>query len=303
MRVFITGASGHIGSAVVPALISGDHEVIGLARSEASAAAIEAAGGRALRGDLDDLEGLRAAARAADGVIHLAYKHEAMVTGDYLGAAEDDLRVVRALGEALTDSGKPFVGIAGTLALAVPGRRDRPGTEHDTVESGPRIDAENFVIGLAEHGVRSSVVRLSPLVHSSLDHHGFTPMLIEIAATTGVSGYLGDGANRWPAVHTLDAARLIQLALERAPAGSRLHGVADEGVPFREIAEVIGQRVNVPVEPIAPEEAMAHFGFLGRVVGLDDATANAITRELLDWEPVHPGLIEDMKAGHYFAGR
>jgi nucleoside-diphosphate-sugar epimerase len=300
MRVFVTGASGHIGSALVPELIENGHEVVGLARSDRSAAILEAAGAEAYRGDLDDLDGLHQAAKAADGVVHLAFKHEAMQSGDYLGAVADDLRAIEAMAAALDGSGKPFVATGGTLMLALSGIQGRAGTEEDVVTGGPRVDAENTVIGLAEHGVRSSLVRLSPLVHSSLDHHGFAHLLIGIARGKGVSGYVGDGANRWPAVHTLDAARLYRLALESAPAGSRLHGVADEGVPFRDIAEVIGRRLNLPVKSVDPQDAGEHFGFLGNFAGLDNWTSSTGTRQLLAWEPTHEGLLDDLTHGHYF---
>ena len=302
MRVFVTGASGHIGSALVPELLGSGHQVVGLARSDRSAAALEAAGAEAYRGDLDDLDGLHAAAAAADGVVHLAFKHEAMATGDYLGAIADDLKAIEAMGAGLEGSGKPFVGTGGTLMLAFGGTKDRAGTERDVVTGGPRVDAENTVAGFGERGIRSSLVRLSPLVHSSLDHHGFAHQLIGIARAKGVSGYVGDGANRWPAVHTLDAARLYLLALESAPAGSRLHGVGDEGVPFRDIAEVIGRRLNLPTASIDPQDAGEHFGFLGALVGLDNPTSNALTRELLGWEPTHAGLLDDLTHGHYFDG-
>ncbi len=302
MRVFVTGASGHIGSALVPELLGHGHQVVGLARSDRSVAALEAAGAEVWRGDLDDLDGLHAAASAADGVVHLAFKHEAMSSGDYLGAIADDLKAIEAMGAALDGSGKPFVGTGGTLMLALGGVQGRPGTERDVITGGPRADAENTAAGFADHGVRSSIVRLSPLVHSSLDHHGFAHQLIGIARAKGVSGYVGDGANRWPAVHTLDAARLYLLALESAPAGSRLHGVADEGVPFREIAEVIGSRLGLPTASVDPRDAGEHFGFLGALVGRDNPTSNALTRELLGWEPVHAGLLDDLATGHYFDG-
>ena len=302
MRVFVTGASGHIGSALVPELIGSGHQVVGLARSDRSAAALEAAGAEAWRGDLDDLDGLHAAAAAADGVVHLAFKHEAMATGDYLGAIADDLKAIEAMGAALDGTGKPFVGTGGTMMLALGGIKGRPGTEQDAVTGGPRVDAENTVTGFAERGIRSSIIRLSPLVHSSLDHHGFAHQLIGIARGKGVSGYVADGSNRWPAVHTLDAARLYLLALESAPAGSRLHGVADEGVPFREIAEVIGSRLGLPTASVAPQDAGEHFGFLGLLAGLDNPTSSALTRELLGWEPSHAGLLDDLTHGHYFDG-
>jgi nucleoside-diphosphate-sugar epimerase len=300
MRVFVTGASGHIGSALVPELLQNGHEVIGLARSDRSAAILKAAGAEVHRGDLDDLDGLREAAAAADGVIHLAFKHEAMQSGDYLGAIADDLKAIEAMGAGLEGTGKPFVGTGGTLMLTFAGIKGRAGTEEDVLTGGPRVDAELAVTGFGERGVRSSLIRLSPIVHSSLDHHGFAHILIGIARDKGVSGYVGDGENRWPGVHTLDAARLYRLALESAPAGSRLHGVADEGVPFRDIAAVIGSRLGLPVKSIDPQDAGEHFGFLGNFVGLDNWTSNTRTREILGWEPAHEGLIDDLTHGHYF---
>ena len=300
MRVFVTGASGHIGSALVPELIENGHQVVGLARSDRSAALLEAAGAEVRRGDLDDLDGLGEAAKAADGVVHLAFKHEAMVTGDYLSAIADDLKAIEAMGAALEGSGKPFVGTGGTLMLALSGISGRAGTEDDVLTGGPRVEAENTVSELAERGVRSSIIRLSPIVHSSLDRHGFTNVLIGTARDKGVSGYVGDGENRWPAVHTLDAARLYRLALESAPAGSRLHGVADEGVPFKEIAAAIGRGLGVPVARVAPQDAAEHFGFLGGFVARDNWTTSARTRELLGWAPAHEGLLDDLRDGHYF---
>ena len=233
MRVFVTGASGWVGSAVVPELIGAGHEVVGLARSDASAEALTAAGAEVQRGSLDDVEVLRAAADASDGVIHLAFKHDLMGAGDFAGAAAADFAAIKALAGPLEATGKPFVISSGTLMLALSGITGRPATEADAVSGGMRVDAENYVIGLAERGVRSSAIRLPPIVHSSLDHHGFAHILIAIARQSGVSGYVDDGANRWPSVHTLDAARVYRLALESAPAGSRLHAVADEGIPFR----------------------------------------------------------------------
>jgi nucleoside-diphosphate-sugar epimerase len=300
MRVFVTGASGHIGSALVPELLGNGHEVVGLARSDRSAAALRAAGAEVWRGDLDDLDGLRAAAKAADGVVHLAFKHEVMLSGDFLGAVADDLAAIEAMGAALEGSNKPFVATGGTLMLASAEIQERPNLEQDVLAGGPRVDAENMVVGFAERGIRSSWVRLAPLVHSSLDHHGFSHLLIGIARDKGVAGYVGDGANRWPALHTLDAARLYRRAIESAPAGSRLHGVGDEGVPFKDIAEVIGRRLNLPVKSIDPQDAGEHFGFLGNFVALDDWTSNASTREILDWAPAHEGLIDDLTHGHYF---
>jgi nucleoside-diphosphate-sugar epimerase len=300
MRVFVTGASGHIGSAVIPELLEAGHQVVGLARSDTSAAVIEAAGAEVRRGNLDDLDGLREAAAAADGVIHLAFKHEWMRTGDFAGAIASDRTAIEAMAAGLEGSGKPFVGTSGTLMLTLGGISGRPGTEEDAIESGPRVDAENFVVGLADRGVRSSVLRLPPIVHSDLDHHGFAPALIGIARSTGVAGYVGDGSNRWPSVDTRDAARLYRLALEAAPAGSRLHAVADEGVPLRDIAEVIARKLDVPTASIAPEDANEHFSFLGAFVGVDNPTSSERTRRLLDWEPTHPGLLADLDQGHYF---
>jgi nucleoside-diphosphate-sugar epimerase len=296
MRVFVTGASGHIGAAVVPELIEAGHEVVGLARSEASAVALTALGAKVRRGDLDDLDGLREAAAAADGVIHLAFKHD---LGDLIRAAEYDLRAVQTMGTAIEGSNKPFVVTSGTLllGLAAPGRL---ATEQDTIDSGPRVDSENATVALAERGVRSSVVRLPPLVHSSLDHHGFAHRLIGTARDKGVSAYVGDGSNRWPALHTLDAAHLYRLALESAPAGSRLHGIGDEGVAFRDIAEVIGRYLNLPIASVAPESANQHFGFLGPLVAIDNPTSSKRTQELLGWQPTRPGLIDDLDEGHYF---
>jgi nucleoside-diphosphate-sugar epimerase len=295
MRVFVTGASGHIGSALVPELLQAGHQVTGLARSEESAAALVAMGADVRRGDLDDLEGLQAAAADSDGVIHLAFKHD---FSDFLGNVESDRRAVEAIGEALVGSGKPFVGTSGTLMVAfVEGRL---ATEEDTLPAGPRIDAENYAIALADRGVRSSVVRLAPLVHSNLDHHGFTHHIIDCARKSGVSAYVGDGTNRWPALHTLDAARLYRLALESAPAGTRLHGVADEGVAFRDIAESVGRHLNLPTKSITAEEAPEHFGFLAPLSVLDDATSSERTQKILDWHPVQKDLLADLDEGHYF---
>jgi nucleoside-diphosphate-sugar epimerase len=297
MHVFVTGATGHIGSAVVNELLETGHQVTGLARSEQSAAALTAKGAQAHRGDLDDLDGLRKATAAADGVIHLAFRHD---FDDFVGGAETDLRAVKAMGEMLAGSDRPFVNTSGTLLLAGVAQ-GRTATENDAAEGGPRIDSENAAVALAERGVRSSVIRLSPLVHSTLDHHGFAHRLINIAREKGVSAYIGDGTNRWPGVHTLDAAHLYRLALEAAPASTRLHGVADEGVPFRDIAAVIGRHLELPVVSISAEQAWEHFGFLGFFGQLDNPTSSALTQKLLDWQPNGPGLIEDLDEGHYFA--
>lgn len=297
MRVFVTGATGHIGSVVVQELIDEGHKVVGLARSDTSAGALAAAGAEVHRGALDDLDSLHEAAVEADGVIHLAFDND---FSDYVAAGAADLRAVETIGAALEGSGKPFVITSGTLllALAAPGR---VGTEDDVADPAlPRAASEVTTIALAQRGVRSSVVRLPPTVHSSLDHHGFVPRLIGTARDTGVSAYVGDGSNRWPAVHTLDAAHLYRLALEAAPAGSRVHAVADEGVPFRDIAGVIGGHLNVPVVGISAEEAHAHFGFLGAFVSLDNPTSSTLTQKLLGWPATHAGLLDDLDQGHYF---
>ncbi|WP_328651868.1 SDR family oxidoreductase [Micromonospora sp. NBC_00330] len=301
MRVFVTGASGHLGSAVVPELLSAGHQVIGLARSDTSATTIEKLGAQAHRGDLSDLDVLREEAAASDGVIHLAFRHDLMVDGDLDGAAKADLDALTALADGLAGSGKPLVGTSGTAMLAMGGIVGRPGTEHDTFPGGGyRIDAENFVAGLASRGVRSSIVRLAPTVHSSLDHYGFITAIIAAARRKGYAAHVGAGTNRWPAVHTLDAAVLYRLALEKAPAGTRLHGAADEGVPFQQIAAAIGHNLGIPVRSIGPDEADDHFGFLGSFAQMDNPTSSAITRELLGWTPTHPGLIADLDEGHYF---
>jgi nucleoside-diphosphate-sugar epimerase len=303
MRVFVTGASGHIGLPVVRDLLAAGHKVVGLARSEASAEKIESAGAEVRRGTLDDLDGLRDAARNADGVIHLAFKHDIAFSGDFAGAVAADLRAVEAFGEALAGSGKPFVNTTGTMLLAH-SVRGRAGTEDDEGQEGgnPRVASENISLAFAKRGVRTSIMRLAPTVHSSLDHHGFIPMIVAAARKNGFSAYVGDGLARWPTVHTLDAARLYRLALEAAPAGARIHAAAEEGVSFRSIAEAIGRGLNVPAKSI-PAEKMGDIlgGFLGMIAQLDNLTSSARTRELLGWKPTHADLLADIAEGHYFA--
>jgi nucleoside-diphosphate-sugar epimerase len=300
MRVFVTGASGHIGSPVIAELLDAGHEVVGLARTDESAAKIEAAGAEVRRGDLDDLDGLKEAAAEADGVIHLAFRHDLMATGDMEGAIATDMAATQAFGDALAGRDKAFVNTSGTLMLAMMGL-GRTGTEEDRSPGGHRADVENATLELADRGVRSSVVRLSPLVHSDLDKHGFGPILIGIAREKGFAGYPGEGANRWPAVHTRDAATLYRRAVESATAGQVLHGVGDEGVPLREIAEGIARGTGLEARSVPEPEIPDYFGFLAGFITLDDPTSNAKTRTTLDWQPTHPGLIEDLAAAHYFA--
>jgi nucleoside-diphosphate-sugar epimerase len=297
VRVFVTGGSGFIGSAVVVELLGAGHEVVGLARSDRAAAALAAAGAEVHRGSLEDLDSLHRGAAAADGVTHLAFDNTGMHT-DYIGAAQTDLAAVEAMSAALEGSGKPFIVTSGTLVLSLssPGRT---GTEDVVPDSSlPRAASENAIVSMAERGVRSSAIRLPPTVHGE-GEHGFVPMLIAIARQTGVSGYVGDGSNRWPAVHRLDAARLYRLALESAPAGTRLHAVAEEGIAIREIADAIGTGLGVPVEPIPDERAAEHFAFLFLPLSLDNPTSSERTRQLVGWEPKQATLLEDIAAGHY----
>jgi nucleoside-diphosphate-sugar epimerase len=301
MRVFVTGASGHIASAVIPELLNNGHQVVGLARSDASAEGVAALSAEVRRGDLDDLEGLEQAVAESDGVIHLAFKHEAVRTGDFMGAVSADMAATQAIGEAMIGTDKPFVTTGGTLMLAMAGITGRPGTEDDQAQAGPRTDAANYTTALASRGVRSSVVRLAPMVHSGLDHHGFTHALIGFARENGAAAYVGDGANRWPAANTYDIGVLYRLALERAPAGSTFHGVGDTGIPRKVIAEAIAGKLGVEAKSIAEDEAPQYLGFLAAFAGLDNPTSNEKTREVLGWEPTHPGWVEDVETGHYIA--
>lgn len=280
MRIFVTGSTGYIGSAVVRELIDAGHEVVGLTRSDNGAAVLKEAGAEVHRGALDDIESLRSGAFAADGVIHLAFNQNGDFS-NFAGSLAMDLRAIETMGEALEGSSKPFVI-----------------TAHLNGEA-----SENAAMALAKRGVRTSIVSLAPSVHGEGDK-GFVPKLIKIARDKGFSAYIGDGSNRWPAVHRLDAAQLFRLAVEKAPAGSRLNGRAEEGVPFRDIASVIGKHLNLPVISISREEADTHFGFLGALAALDIPTvipgSSVQTKELLGWQPVYPGLIADIEQGHYF---
>jgi len=305
MKIFVTGASGWIGSAVVPELIGAGHEVTGLARSDASAQALVKAGAQVEHGTIDDLGLLAKAAAASDGVIHLAFKHDIAFTGDFEGASNADRTAVDTFGDALAGSGKPFVIASGLLGLT-PGQvaTERDGLTPDSGAGhgeGPsaRLATAHATLALADRGVRSSVLRLPPTVHGDGDN-GFVAILVGIAREKGVSGYIGDGSNRWPAVHRLDSARLFRLALESAPAASTLHAVADEGVPTRAIAEVIGRHLDLPIVSIAPEDAGEHFSWLGGFFAIDAPASSTLTRELLAWQPTQPGLIEDLDQGHYF---
>ena len=298
MRVFVTGATGWVGSAVVKDLIDAGHEVLGLARSDAGAEALAAMGASVQRGELDDFNSLRSGAAACDGVIHTAFKSG---FADFQANADLDRRVIEAIGDVLAGSGRPFVTTSGTLIVALGGTGGLV-TEHDEPDvSIPRVASEVANRLLAARGVRSSVIRLSPSVHGNGDQ-GFVPRLIDIARKTGVSAYIGDGTNRWPAVHRLDAARAFRLALEKGEAGSRFHAVGDEGIEVRKIAEVIGRHLNLPISSKTREEAGDHFGFLAMFLGLNAPASSTLTRERLDWTPSHRGLIADLEEGSYFDG-
>lgn len=294
MKIFITGATGFIGSAIVQELISAGHQVLGLARSDAAAASLAAAGAKVLRGSLEDLESLRSGADSADGVIHAGFNHD---WSNYAAAADTDKRAIDTLGAALAGSDRPLIVTSGTLLAQ---RQGPLATEEDAPNPSFPRKSEEAALAMASRGVRISVLRLPPSVHGDGDH-GFVPALISIAREKGVSAYVGDGRNRWPAVHRLDAAHLYRLVLEKGSAGARYHGVADEGVPFRGIADIIGRRLHVPVIAESLEETADHFGWMAPFVGVDCPASSAQTQVRLGWRPSQPGLIPDLDQPHYFA--
>ncbi len=294
MKVFVTGATGFIGSAIVQELIGAGHQVLGLARSDKSADALIAAGAEVHRGSLDDLDSLKRGAAAADGVIHTAYNHD---FSQYIAAGQTDREAIEALASALTGTNRPLIVTAGLAGLSTPGRF---GTEDDTLAPSPR-QSEDVATELAAKGVHTCVVRLAPSVHDDGDQ-GFVPFLIHIARQKGESPYIGDGQNRWAAVHRLDAAHLFRLALEKGESGAKYHGAGDHGIPFRDIAEVIGRHLNVPVVSKTPDEAPAHFDWMARFAALDMAASSALTQQRLGWKPTHKGLLVDLEEGTYFKG-
>ena len=293
MRIFLTGATGFIGSDIVQQLIGAGQQALGLARSDAAAKSLAAAGAEAHRGDLEDLESLRSGAAMSDGVIHTAFIHD---FSKFAANCDVDRRAIEALGSALAGSDRLLIVSSGT-ALLTPGRL---AIEEDVPASSiPRVASEEAAASVAACGVRVAVAPLPPSVHGDGDH-GFVPTLIGIAREKGVSAYLGDGLNRWPAVHRLDAAHLFRLAIENGSAGARYHGVADEGVPLRDIAGVIGRRLNLPVVAKSPEEAADHFGWFAHFAAIDSPASSQRTRELLGWQPKQPGLIPDLDRPRYF---
>ncbi len=310
MHVFVTGGTGDSGPFIINELISAGHEVTGLARSDSAAAAISALGAKVRRGSLEDLDGLKAAAADSDGVVHVAHRQDLLPSGGLAAVAAAEVQIMLAYGEALAGTGKPLV-VSGSIGSPGWEALGRPATEEDPPLSGGdaykgtlrvRNIVETTVIGLAEKGVRSSIVRISPIMHSTNDKAGFLPLLIGIAKEKGVIGYPGDGSNVWPAVHARDLASLFRLALEKGPAGKNWHAVADEGIPFRKIAEAIGSRLSIPAVPIPADVLMlpGYFGFLANLVTLDLPASNAITRHTLGWNPTQPGLLDDLDNGHYF---
>ena len=296
MRIFLTGATGFVGSAVVTELMNAGHQVLGLARSDKGAESLAAAGAEVLRGSLEDLDSLRSGAANSDGVIHTAFIHD---FSNYAPAAETDQRAIETLGAALAGTGRPLVVTSGTLLVQ---RKGSLATEKDEpVPNFPR-KSETAGLALASQGVRVSIVRLPPSVHGDGDH-GFVPRLFAVAREKGVSAYVGDGLNHWPAVHRLDAARLYRLAIEKGPACSRYHGVADQGVLFRDIARVIGRHLNVPLVSKSKEEAAEHFGWISHFASIDCPASSTQTREQLGWRPTHPSLIADIDRAAYFEAR
>jgi nucleoside-diphosphate-sugar epimerase len=293
MRYFVTGASGWIGSAAVSELLTAGHDVVGLARSDDAAETVAALGAQVHRGSLDDAESLRSGATEADGVLHLGYHHDFSQMAE---AAQLDQRAIETFGEVLSGTDGALVIASGALGLA-PGR---VATEHDRPDPAvhPRVANAETALALADHGVRSSVVRFAPTVHGPGDR-GFIATLVELARRTGAAAYIDDGSSRWPAVHRLDAATLLRLALEAAPAGSVLHAVDEQGIPTREIAEAIGRLLDVPARSVPAAQAGEHFGWIGRFFGMDSAVSNSQTRELLGWAPTHQGLLADLAAGSY----
>lgn len=293
MRVFVTGATGFIGSAIIPELINAGHRLIGLARSDAGAKSLIDAGAQVHRGDLEDLESLRTGAAASDGVIHCAFNHD---FSKYAANCEADRHAVEGLGSVLVGSDRPLIVTSGTAVVVTPGR---VATEEDAPASSssgmPRSASEEAAASMVSRGVRASVVRL-PQVHDR-DKQGLITYLIAVAREKGVSAYVGDGLNRWPAAHVLDTARLYRLALEKGSAGARFHAVAEEGVPLRDIAEAIGRRLNVPVVSKSPEEAADHFGWLGFFVARDAPASSALTQQRLGWRPTQPSLLTDLRRG------
>jgi nucleoside-diphosphate-sugar epimerase len=293
MRVFVTGASGFVGSAIVKDLIAAGHKVLGLARSDESAKAVKAAGAEVHRGSLEDLDSLRSGAANADGIIHTAFTHD---FNNYIPAAAADGLAIETLGTALAGSNRPLIVTSGTLLV---NRQGEFALESEPENTNFPRQSERAAHKLASQGKHVSVIRLSPSVHGDGDH-GFVPMLIKIAKEKGVSAYVGDGANRWSAVHRLDTARLYRLALEKNLKDGVFHGVADEAIPFKQIAEAIGRRLNIPVVSKSPEEAAEHFGWLARFVAIDGPASNKRTREQLGWQPKEVGLIADLDNGTYF---
>ena len=293
MKIFVTGATGFIGSAVVQELIQARHQVLGLARSDSAASSLIAAGAQVHRGSLEDVESLRTGAAAADAVIHLGFIHD---FNNYAPAAEKDRRAIETLGAALAGSDRRLIVTSGTLLAQ---RQGPLATEQDPPNPSFPRKSEEAACAMASHGARVSVLRLPPSVHGDGDH-GLVPALIGIAREKGVSAHVSDGLNRWPAVHRLDAAHLYRLILEKARAAATFHAVADEGIPVREIAQVIGRRLNVPVVAKSPEEAAGHFGWIGHFFSLDNPTSSRLTQEQLGWQPKQPGLIADLEQGRYF---